>query len=308
MKPNVTLESLLEYKLLFVSGKGGVGKTTVSLALGLLAAQAGKKTLIAEINSEEQVAHLLGRPPIDYHEVELLPGLWGINILPKKSFEEYILLQIKFQSLYNAVFENRFVRHFLDATPGLADLMCIGKVYELVKDYDLVIVDAPATGHGVALLEIPSIVAKAVRVGPLHTEAVKIDLLLHEKSKTQVVIVTLPEEMPVAETIELNQKLKKLELALGPVFLNQVQSRTFTRAERSLLMELKKRDAPENPLWKILDLQMTRAQLSEEYTERLEEGIKDRPIIPVPFIYSSQFELVEVQSVAAAIEEGLGTR
>ena len=147
MKNTFNLDRLLNHKLVVVSGKGGVGKTTVSLALGLLAAERGKRTLIAEINSEEQIAHLLERAPANYHESGILPNLWSMNIQTKKAFEEYVLARLKFRSLYKAVFENKLVRYFIDATPGLSDLMCIGKVYELVKSYDLVIVDAPATGH-----------------------------------------------------------------------------------------------------------------------------------------------------------------
>jgi anion-transporting ArsA/GET3 family ATPase len=292
---------------LIVSGKGGVGKTTVSLALGLLAAERGKRTLIAEVNSEEQVAHLLERPPIGYQETELLPGLWGINIQPKKSFEEYVLLQIKFRSLYRAVFENRFVRYFIEATPGLSDLMCIGKIYALVDDYDLVIVDAPSTGHSVALLEVPSIVAGAVRVGPLKTEAEKIDLLLHDPSKTEAVVVTLPEEMPVAEAVEMSRRLEeKLKLPLGPVFLNQVQNNAFTTAEKGELSKLKKERGANDPVWKRIELQIARAELSEEYAARLAEALKKQPVVPIPFIYSTHFGLTEIQSIAATIEKNYG--
>ena len=297
------LEDLLNHKLLIVSGKGGVGKTTTALALGLLAAERGKKVLIAEVNSEEQVAHLLERPPIGYRETELLPGFWGINVQPRKSFEEYVLLQIKFRSLYAAVFENRFVRYFIDATPGLADLMCIGKIYALVNNYDLVIVDAPATGHSIALLEVPSIVARAVRIGPLKSEAEKIDLLLHDPEKAEVVVVTLPEEMPIAETIEMNESVgKRLGLKLGPIFLNQVQDSSFTARERSELAKFKKERGAEDPVWKRIELQIARAALSEEYRSRLEEAVKKQPVVKIPFLYSSQFGLAEIHSVAAFIE------
>ncbi|MBI3541121.1 MAG: ArsA family ATPase, partial [Deltaproteobacteria bacterium] len=272
--PGLDLD-LLSHRLLIVSGKGGVGKTSVSLALGLLAAQQGKKTLIAEIDSEEQVAHLLERPPIGYKETELLPNLWGINIRPKKAFEEYVLMQIKFRSLYKAVFENRFVRHFVEATPGLADLMCIGKVYDLVtsdivKHYDLVIVDAPATGHSIALLEIASIVAGAVRIGPLKTEAEKINSLLHDPIQTQLMIVTLPEEMPVMEAIEMTKLLRShLKLEVGALFLNQVQEEPFTAEEKEELIGFKKEFGPQHDLWKVIDLQIMRHELSEEYSKRL---------------------------------------
>lgn len=299
-----TLEMMSSHsnRLLFVSGKGGVGKTTVSLALGLLAAEAGKKVLVAEVHSEEQVAHLLERPPIGCEETELLPGLWGINISPKKSFEEYVLLQIKFRSLYKAVFENRFVRNFIEATPGLSDLMCIGKIYALVDHYDLVIVDAPSTGHSVALLEIPTIVAAAVRIGPLRTESEKIDQLLHDSEKTKVVLVTLPEEMPVVETIEMRGRvMERLHLSVGPVILNQVQDDLFTRSEKTELC--KKGRGGKDPVWDKIRLQIARSELSQEYTAKLREALDGHPIVPVPFTYSSRFGLAEIQMVAQALEK-----
>lgn len=300
------LESLLVRRLLIVSGKGGVGKTTVAIALALLAVQRGKRVILAEINSEEQVARLLERPPVGYNPTELLPGLWGVNILPKKSFEEYVLLQIRFQSLYKAVFENRFVRRFIEGTPGLSDLMCIGKVYALVKDYDLVIVDAPATGHGIALLSIPSIVANAVRIGPLKSEAEKIDLLLHDPEKTQVVLVTLPEEMPVAETLDLIRDLEeKLGLPLGPLFLNGVQDSPFTAGERKKLLEYRKEKIGADPFWTRIELEMSRAELTEEYSARLKESAPDRTILQIPFLYSPRFGLAEVQTIAQKIEKAI---
>ncbi len=304
MKQRFDLDGLLAHQLLIVSGKGGVGKTTLSLALGLIAAEKGIRTLIAEINSEEQVSQILERPPLDYQETELLPNLWGINIQPKRSFEEYVLLQIKIRTLYKAVFENKFVRRFIEATPGLADLMSIGKVFELTRRYGLVIVDAPATGHGIALLEIPSIVGSAVRVGPLKTEAEKIDGLLHDAARTRVVLATLPEEMPITEALEMTESIEeKLHLPLGPLFLNQVQPRPFTGEERKEIARFLKPRGPEDTIARILNLQIARAELSDHYGRRLAESFNRSPIVPIPFIFSARFGLPEIQAIAAHLEE-----
>lgn len=299
MSPSVGLDALLNRKLLVVSGKGGVGKTTVSLALALLAAQRGKKVIVAEIHSEEQVAHVLDHPPLGHKETELLPNIWGLNILPNRAFEEYVLLQIKFRGLYKAVFGNRLVQNFIEATPGLSDMVSIGKVYALTNAYDLVVVDAPATGHSLALLEIPSIVSQATLMGPLKTDADKIDRLLHDASLTQVVLVTLPEEMPVTETIEMNLSLeRRLHLPLGPFFLNQVEDVAFTPAEKKRLEA-----APDTPALKILKLLMARAGLSAEYAARLDREVRPRPVVRLPFVYSPNFGLSEIKTIASAIEE-----
>jgi len=298
LSPRNSLDNLLEKRLIVVSGKGGVGKTTLSLTLALLASRRGKRVCLAEIHSEEQVAHVLDHPPVGYKETEIMPHVWGINILPRKAFEEYVLMQIKFRAIFKAVFENKLVQNFVEATPGLSDMVTIGKVYALTQSYDLVIVDAPATGHGLALLEIPSIVSRATRVGPLKTDADKIDDLLHDSSRTQVVLATLPEEMPVTETIEMNTVLEqKLKLPLGPCFLNQVESEIFTPAEIKKINQL-----PEKPALKILKSLISRAEQSAEYARRIEKAVSPRPLIPLPFVYSPHFGLKEIELIADRME------
>lgn len=292
----IDLHELFSKKLILVSGKGGVGKTTVSLALALLAAERGKKTLLAEINAEGQVAHLLERKPIGYPEEKILPGLWGINIVPRKSFEEYVLLQIKFKTIYRAVFENKFVRYFLEATPGLGDLMCIGKVYATTDSFDLVIVDAPATGHGISLLQIASTVAKAVKIGPLKTHSQKIDELLHDPARTQVVQVTLPEEMPVTESLEMQAWLKQARIPSGLFFLNQFRNNPLTPEEADEFEGLKNKLSPA-PL-KAMALEQTRAELSSSYYKLLQKELSDVTILKIPFLYTPEFKLSEVQQVA----------
>ncbi|MBI2082118.1 MAG: ArsA family ATPase [Deltaproteobacteria bacterium] len=288
--------SLLSKKLIFVSGKGGVGKTTVSLALALLAAESGRKVLLAEIHSEEQVAHLLQCPPIGYREVELLPRLWGINIHPHEAFKEYVLKQIKLKSLYRAIFENRLVSNFIDGTPGLPDLMSIGKIYSLIDSYDQIIVDAPSSGHSIALLQISSVVSSAVRFGPLWTHSHRIDEILHDHEMTAIACVALPEEMPVTETIETAEWLKqKLDLKLGPVFLNQVVESPFSKAEWEKI---------KNILPGTFTHHWTRAQLSREYGLKLKQNFPQEKIISIPFVYSRQFGLAEVERISEEIEGG----
>lgn len=293
----MTPPSLLSKKLIFVSGKGGVGKTTVSLALALLAAESGRKVLLAEIHSEEQVAHLLRCPPIGYQEVELLPRLWGLNIRPHEAFREYVIKQIRLKSLYQAIFENRLVRNFIDGTPGLPDLMSIGKIYSLLDSYDQIIVDAPSSGHSIALLQIPAIVASAVRFGPLWTHAQRINEILHDREKTAIAGVALPEEMPVTEAIEMGTWLeKKLDLDLGPLFLNQVVESPFKKNEWEMIKDL---------LPGAISHHWVRSRLSREYTSSLQENFSEEKVIPIPFLYSRQFGLTEVERISEEIERNL---
>ncbi len=282
-------------KLTFVSGKGGVGKTTVSLALALKAARNGQRVLLAEINSEEQVARILGRPPVGYQETTLLPNLIGLNIFPKKSFEEYVVSQLHSRVLYRTVFENRLVRNFMEGTPGLAELMTIGKIYSLCDRFDRIVVDAPATGHCLALLQIAEIVASAVRIGPLRTNAETIDRRLKDPSQTGLVLVTLPEELPVSEALEMRQHLdERFPQMLEAVVLNQFVPQPLTLKERKEFEGSRNRRGASI---EAMRLALAQADRSAEYEGLLKERFR-RPMGRIPFLFSRTIGLEEIEAVS----------
>ena len=155
--------TLLDRRLVIVTGKGGVGKTTVCAALALLAARAGKRVLVCEVNARARVAALLGGPPAGPVIREVRPGISVINVTPPEAMREYGLMVLRFRTIYDAVFENRLVRYFLRVIPSLAEVVMLGKILHEARAeeagrprWDLVLVDAPATGHAVQLLRVPS--------------------------------------------------------------------------------------------------------------------------------------------------------
>lgn len=274
-----------------------MGKTTLSLALAYLSAQNGKKTALVELNASS-TSILLDIPPLIYTAKKIAPDLEALSIDAHSAFREYVLMQIKLKTLYKAVFENKLVRYFIDATPGLGDLMCIGKIYSLTQNYDVVIVDAPATGHGLGLLQISHVVSSAVKVGPLGHEAKNIDAFLHDPLQTQVVLVTLPEDMPVTETLELAQKLKENQFPLGPVFLNQMREKRLSKEDRASIENSPLPDEVKS----LINLERVREDLCEEYADILK---KEFPIYTLPFIYSQNFKSEEIKILSREIEKAL---
>lgn len=227
------LAELFKKRLIFVSGKGGVGKTTVAVLLGLVAAHAKKRVLIVEMNSSGRVAPIFGSDAAVGEEVALAPYISGLNLSPKRCFEEFVLSQVRFRAIYETFFNNKYVTNFMGATPGLNEILMLGKIWELEremrsrlfreKQYDLVIVDAAATGHGLSCLEVPNVLESVVKVGPLYKKAHLINELLADTEKTAMCLVTLAEEMPVTESIEYVQALRtRTKLAFGPIFINAI--------------------------------------------------------------------------------------
>ncbi len=230
---------LLDKRLLVIMGKGGVGKSTISALLALRAAREGKKVLCCEVNTKERVAPLLGARPSGPDIQEAVPGVFTVNVRPKEAMREYALMKLRFQAVYNVVFENRLVRHFVRLVPSLAETVILGKVWYEVESkigdrhkWDLVILDAPATGHGVSLLRIPRVLMETVPPGPMREEAEKMEATLTDPSKTRIDLVTLPEEMPVSETVDLEKTVRtELEMPLGYLFLNTFVERRFDESE-----------------------------------------------------------------------------
>jgi anion-transporting ArsA/GET3 family ATPase len=245
---NCPIPELLDKRLVIVTGKGGVGKTTVSVALGMRAAAEGKRTIVCEVSAQENASRMFEHTTVGFHEVELEENLWAISIDPDESMREYVLLQLKVRAMRDMLFRSRIFNYLAAATPGLKELVTIGKIWELAqldrkvksgRKYDTVIVDAPATGHGVGFLQTPRTFANIARVGPIHSQAQTLDRFITDHDNTGVAIVALPEEMPVNETAALEHDLvEEVGVAVDRVYLNGLYPERFSKEEAEKLTAL----------------------------------------------------------------------
>jgi hypothetical protein len=245
------MTSLLERRFIVLSGKGGVGRTTVAAALARAAADAGKRVLVAQAASAERLGRLFGRfGPIGTDVVTLAPGVDAVNMTPQSALHEYGLMVLRSELVYRALFENRAVRGFLGAIPGLDAYAMLGKAWwhttELAAAsatsakrprYDLVILDGPASGHATLMLRIPGAILTAMPKGPLARDARAIRALLTDAARAALVIVTLAEELPARETAELAAAARgPLQIPLGPVIVNAVPSDALSDADADAVL------------------------------------------------------------------------
>ncbi len=220
---------IADLRLAILAGKGGVGRTTVAAALARAVAAQGRRVLIAQTDAPDRLGKLFGHAqPVGTEVVTLAPGIDAVNMNPKSALHEYGLMVLRYETVYRALFENRAVRGFLGAIPGLDAYAMLGKVWwhttEMVRGrprYDLTILDGPASGHATLMLHLPQAVLSAMPRGPLARDAQAALDLLTDPVRTAMVIVTLPEELPVRETIELARNAREmLKIPLGPIVVN----------------------------------------------------------------------------------------
>lgn len=301
-------------RLLFVMGKGGVGKSTAAIALGLVAARRGLRTVVVELASQERAQRLYQRNGERFQELRLADNLFTISVDPQHAMEEY--LQVKVGALGQALSSSRMFSAFAMATPGMRELLSIGKVWELAQlerrtrggaPYDVVIVDAPATGHGVALLRTPATFASIARVGPIAHQARTIAATIADRSVTGVVAVATAEEMPVNETIGLSRALEEDGLELDLVILNGLYPIRFgpdDLDELSAALGRARSRRTRSALRAALSEQ-ARVRGQQEQRARLQAEVSGR-LADLPYVFAEQVGLEELAGLADSLAAQLG--
>jgi anion-transporting ArsA/GET3 family ATPase len=308
------VEDLLAKRLLFITGKGGVGRSTVAAALGLLAARRGMRTVLAEVAGQERLPRALGGEAAGFEEVELAPRLFTISIDPQHALEEYLRVQMPARAMADLLSSSRMFQYFAAATPGMRELLTIGKLWELTQrqrrtrgaaPYDLTIADAPATGHGLAILRAPGTFAQVARVGPIAHQAGSIQRTIADREHTGVVAVAHAEEMPVAETLALRDALRADPgVPLVRVFVNAVVPDRFSPRQATRIARAS--DTAGTPAARAaLRAALSghaRARGQREQVARLRDGLGAEPVL-LPLVVRDDGERAVFERLADALEE-----
>jgi len=239
--------ALLDRRLLFFTGKGGVGKSTVTAATALLAAEQGKRVLLVEVDAKNNLTALFEHAPVGFEPRQVHPGVYAMQMDTEASLREYLKVQARVPVFGRIGPMARAFDFVATAAPGVKEILTVGKVcWELREslagraDWDLIVVDAAATGHVISQLDAPTAIQDLVQVGPIRNQTGWMVELLSDPTLTALNVVTSPEEMPVNETIELVARAREeLDVPLGVVIVNRVLPELFTHADEAVFDALR---------------------------------------------------------------------
>lgn len=226
-------------RTVFVTGKGGVGKSTVAAALALAWRDAGARTLLVGIDEQSAAAGMLTNRTVGYDATPVGKHLAALRITMHEALREYARMRLKLKLVADRLVDNPVIDQFAQAAPGFRDLLVLGKLWSLATErdesgrprWDAIIVDSPATGHGLGMLGMAGVIARMFPVGPIATDAQRVDAFVRDADQVGVVLVSLPEELPVTETLELHDALAARQISVAATVLNGVLVDRFTDDE-----------------------------------------------------------------------------
>jgi anion-transporting ArsA/GET3 family ATPase len=320
------MQSLLDRELIFITGKGGVGKTTMAAAIGLAAAASGRKVIVAEVGDQTRLPEIFSRQPAPAGaEIPLEPALSSITIDPDRALLEW-LQSVGGRVSGRILASSGTFQYFAAAAPGAQELVSMVKIWQLTRGakqrrqrHDLVVVDGPATGHALGMLSSPQTFGAIARVGPIAGQTEQVRDLLTDPARTAYLAVALGTEMAVTEALEVQDGLRRqLGRGLSAVIVNGLMPRRFSSAEMAKIAELG-HDAP--PGWsdgagsppanaRAVRQAAARAARSVDSRSRTQHNQmarlrrRDFEVIGVPFHWGERLDLRALRHIA----DGLGRK
>jgi len=322
-------DDLFSKRLLVVSGKGGVGKTVITSAMALIASARGMNVLLIKMDDQGRTAQLFeSEQPVGDVVTPLRESISAINLDPITVVADYFTKQLRVRSLVKHIMGSKLFQNWFRVSPAIKEMICLGKVWDLVEEkswwrkrfvWDLVIFDAPATGHGLGLLRLPEQASKLL-MGPLRTNALGVQAMLENTKTTALMIVTLPEEMPVNEAVHFyDQARTKTRVPLAGIVLNAVAPDRFGQDEAPEVEPVLAEAPAQAALSAVLggesegaatalataaEYSSSRARLSAHYRQQLKARIR-LPLIEVPYVFAEAFRFPQLERVAGLLERQL---
>jgi anion-transporting ArsA/GET3 family ATPase len=311
---------LLDLKLVFVTGKGGVGKTTVAAGLAQLAAEQGKRVLVCEVDAKGDVTALFEAPPTDFTPKEVAPGIWSMSMDTEASLREYLKLHLRIPVVGRIGPLAKAFDFVATAAPGVREILTVGKLCWEVKEkhYDIVVVDAPASGHIIGQLAAPQAINDLVKVGLIRSQTDWMLEILSDERQTGLIAVCTPEEMPVNETLELVTRVREeTTVRTSAVVVNRVLPELFSQRDEEIFEQMRE---PENerrlseragdavtPVLEAARLAVTLRRTRSTHLQRLQAGLPEGlPVLLLPYLFARSFGARTTRQVARALGEELG--
>lgn len=308
------LQSVFTRRVVFVLGKGGVGKTTMAVAMALAAKKMGKRVLLAEISDAAAGGGLCGLPPLTDVPLQIDHHLWGACVLPKAELAAYIQAHAGPRFVSRKIIQSRLFSYLIQGAPGLKEVMSLGRIWRWEQErtpdgeyrFDCIFVDSPATGHALSLLRLPDQLIRMIRVGPLANQIREIQRLLKNRRKTCLVLVAIPEELPVNEAVLLYRSAaEELEMPVAVTLMNGVYPSLFTPDEATRLEQLKteaQETANDAALAVVMSAQRLSAvrQCQQVHIDRM-YAIAGGHVMEMPFYFTNDLTLADIAALSGRL-------
>ncbi len=302
-------------QFIVIGGKGGVGRTTVAAALATVLARGGRRVLLTHVRTQQRMDRLLGCGVIDETIRHVEQNLWAVNMNPRAALRERGMMVLKLESVYRAVMDNRLVKHFLKAVPSLDEYSMLGKAWFHTTEmrdgrprFDTVVFDGQATGHLITMLRIPQVIMESVPDGPLTRDAIQIQRMLTDPARTRLWIVTLAEEMPATESVDLHTAaVEDLNITPSRLVINGLYPDTYERTPHlgqalERLAGCDTLDPAVAPMVASARTLAARREINRRYLKVLRERIP-LPVTELPHLFVPQLDRKSLDLLAGLIEE-----